>query len=109
MRTVRIEQLLDELRRLAREPWVSQEPYLVPRFVVEPDAGTDLIDVGNPYVFYGDVVAGIMDLASDGALDDGPAHHRFDETDVVYLSFVRTAAAFNGRIGTALSQLALAP
>jgi hypothetical protein len=104
-----IEQLHDELRRLASEPPALQGPYLVPRFVVEPGAGTDLVDVGNPYAFYRDTVAAIVELSK--STDGRAASERrgLDETDVVYLSFVRSSAALNGRIGTALSQLALVP
>jgi hypothetical protein len=85
--------------------------YLVPRFLLQPEGGTDLADVGNPYSFY-------LSLLNDIAASTSARHPRpeslpddllINESDVVYLSFLRTGAALNGQVGTPLKQMALLP
>ena len=58
------ERVLDQLTRNERDPRSSKGPFLVPRFVLEAGAGTDLVDVGNPYSFYRNLLCGIAEAAA---------------------------------------------
>jgi hypothetical protein len=77
----------------------------VPAFLLGQDYGTQLQDVGDPYRFYAE--------ACDRILEEdltGPSGVRgVTEGDVVYLSFIRSFASLDGRIGSALSQIAFLP
>ena len=99
--------LLDALSRHEADRAHDCSSYLVPRFIVEPGAGAGLVDVGNPYAFYRKLLGDIATLAEGRACES--ASRQPDENDVVYLSFTRTGAALNGRVGTALSQIAFLP
>ena len=86
--------------------------YLVPRFLLQPEGGTDLADVGNPYSFY---LSRLDNIAASASTRDprGPESWPDDvligESDVVYLSFLRTGAALNGQVGSPLKQMAMLP
>jgi hypothetical protein len=97
---------------LTRHEKLDCGPYLVPRFLFEPSGDTDLVDVGNPYSFY---LALLSDIAAYAAASEPEGHASWlgnallNNSDVVYLSFLRTGAALNGEIGTPLKQMALLP
>ncbi|MFG3558675.1 hypothetical protein ACGGAQ_30310 [Micromonospora sp. NPDC047557] len=83
----------------------SPASFLVPAFLcVSGSTDTTPVDVGDPYVFFADLFDRI--LAEPGP----PDHHRGVHTSWhVYQSFPRTFAALDGRIGTALTQIAFLP
>jgi hypothetical protein len=109
MCTDSIERVLDALRQHEQDSDRGGIGYRVPRFVAAHGTGTDLVDVGNPYAFYRDLICGLVASRASRAGETMPANRPIDQTDVVYLSFLRTGAALDGRIGTALSQLAFLP
>jgi hypothetical protein len=109
MCTDSIERVLDALRQHEQDPDRGGIGYRVPRFVAAHGTGTDLVDVGNPYTFYRNLISDLVASHASRAGETMSANRPIDQTDVVYLSFLRTGAALDGRIGTALSQLAFLP
>jgi hypothetical protein len=62
--------------------------------------------VGDPYRFF----VGVFDHIGSKAVDAGVSRSGgLSVADVVYLSFIRTFAALDGRVGTALAQIAFLP
>lgn len=98
-----------KLRRCVGERATVSEggSFQVPQFLCRPDGASALIDAGCPYRFYAQILDQIAD-ASPGPPGRGSEAGLASE-DVVYLSFIRTYAALDGRPGTALSQIAFLP
>ncbi|HET7590117.1 MAG TPA: hypothetical protein VFK14_08060 [Solirubrobacterales bacterium] len=96
-----------ELRAALRKRIGGARPsaYQVPAFLLGQSHRTQLQDVGDPYRFYVD--------ACDRILESAPTSvsraRGLAEGDVVYLSFIRSFAALDKRIGSALSQIAFLP
>ena len=90
------------LRAKAELPY--PRPYLVPEFLLGGSSPRRMADAGNPWRFFLRVCDEIAGVAGSPA----PARE-LTEDDCVYLSFIRTFAALDGRIGTALTQLAFLP
>jgi hypothetical protein len=63
-------------------------------------------DAGEPYFFFSRL---IDRLVSAGPAAEPARVRGLSARDTVYLSFIRTFAALDGRIGTALTQIALLP
>ncbi|HVW42724.1 MAG TPA: hypothetical protein VHC18_15370 [Amycolatopsis sp.] len=98
--------VFDRLRTILRAkadlPYAG--PFLVPEFLLGGSSARRLADAGNPWRFFLRVCD---DIAGFGGM---PVSSReLSEDDCVYLSFIRTFAALDGRIGTALTQLAFLP
>jgi hypothetical protein len=86
---------------------VKGQSYRVPAFLLGHAGSTHLLDAGDPYLFYMDVCDRILRAAVERAAQ--PSAVELGEQDVVYLSFIRSFAALDCRIGSALSQLAFLP
>jgi hypothetical protein len=99
---------LDQLRNILREKagCGSDLSYLVPGFLIGHPGDTRPRDVGDPYLFYAQVCDDIFESPIDTTSGEGAP---LVEGDLVYLSFIRTFAALDNRIGTALSQIAFLP
>ncbi len=90
------------LRNRTADPGGS---YMVPAFLRDgASSDTELVDVRDPYAFF----AGLFDriLAENRP---GGARQGIHRADRIYQSFPRTFAGLNGRIGTALTQIAFLP
>ena len=90
---------------LARERagTLPRSSFRVPAFLVTDRLSAELVEVGEPYRFYLSV---LEDIVSQPAPKPRICDRGLTSTDTVYLSFIRTFAALDGRIGTALSQIA---
>jgi len=79
--------------------------YLVPEFLCRiGSTETSLVDVGDPYVYFANLLDRIVAEARPIDRRSG-----LRATNHVYQSFPRTFASLNGRIGTALTQIAFLP
>ncbi len=101
---VELEALHDLIRLKAKDS--PPGPYLVPEILVGGSSPRRLVDVGHPYRFYLGILDAIAELGRCGGETSAGS---LSPDDLVYLSFVRTFAALDGRIGTALSQIAFLP
>ena len=81
--------------------------YLVPEVLVGGASPRKLVDVGNPYAYYCKVFSNIQEQSN--RLEQNDNSSLLSRRDVIYQSFIRTFAALNGKIGTALTQIAFLP
>ncbi|MBZ3904829.1 alpha-amylase family protein [Streptomyces griseiscabiei] len=97
----------DTVRRaLRKRRAVLGGSYLVPEFLCDSASNhSNPVDVGDPYTFFSDLFDRIL---ADNR-HDGDTPRGICSTDRIYQSFPRTFAALNGRIGTALTQIAFLP
>lgn len=94
------------VRRALRSRRESRPPgYLVPKFLCQSDSlDTSPVDVGDPFAFFADLFDRILANAAAPVARRGFCH-----TDHIYQGFPRTFASLDGRIGTALTQIAFLP
>lgn len=79
-------------------------PFHVPAFLAGAGRADTLLDVGDPYAFLDAIITSIRARTAPA-----PPPAGIGPQDRVYLAFPRTFAALDGRVGTALSQLAFLP
>lgn len=79
--------------------------YWVPEILVGGSSFHELVNVGNPFQFYSHIFEEIASRSSCGTSPNKDISVR----DCVYQAYIRTFAALNGEIGTALKQIAFLP